>query len=78
INSPLTLIIFAFIPFIVFFTWKQNNRMLNAFMETRVETSAVNSNLENSLSGIRITKAFVSHDYQIDKFKRGNNRFKEA
>lgn len=78
INIPLTLIIFAFIPFIIFFTWKQKNRMLNAFMETRVETSAVNSNLENSLSGIRITKAFVSHEYEIDKFKRGNNKFKQA
>ena len=52
--------------------------MLKAFMETRVETSAVNSNLENSLSGIRITKAFVSHEYEIDKFKRGNNKFKKA
>ena len=78
INIPLTLIIFAFIPFIVLFTWKQKNKMLNAFMETRVETSAVNSNLENSLSGIRITKAFVSHEYEIDKFKRGNNKFKSA
>ncbi len=78
INIPLTLIIFAFIPFIVLFTWKQKNKMLNAFMETRVETSAVNSNLENSLSGIRITKAFVSHEYEIDKFERGNNRFKRA
>ncbi|MDV4150500.1 ABC transporter ATP-binding protein [Clostridium sp. AL.422] len=78
INIPLTLIIFAFIPFIVLFTWKQKNRMLNAFMETRVETSAVNSNLENSLSGIRITKAFVSHEHEIDKFKKGNNKFKKA
>lgn len=78
INIPLTLIIFAFIPFIVLFTWKQKNRMLNAFMETRVETSAVNSNLENSLSGIRITKAFVSHEHEIDKFKKGNNKFKNA
>lgn len=78
INIPLTLIIFAFIPFIVLFTWKQKNRMLNAFMETRIETSAVNSNLENSLSGIRITKAFVSHEHEIDKFQNGNNRFKKA
>ena len=78
INIPLTLIIFAFIPFIVLFTWKQKNKMLNAFMETRVETSAVNSNLENSLSGIRITKAFVSHNHEIDKFQSGNNRFKRA
>ena len=78
INIPLTLIIFAFIPFIVLFTWKQKNKMLNAFMETRIETSAVNSNLENSLSGIRITKAFVSHNHEIDKFENGNNRFKRA
>ena len=78
INIPLTLIIFAFIPFIVLFTWKQKNKMMNAFMETRIETSAVNSNLENSLSGIRITKAFVSHDHEIDKFEKGNNKFKNA
>ena len=78
INIPLTLIIFAFIPFIVLFTWKKKNKMLNAFMETRVETSAVNSNLENSLSGIRITKAFVSHKNEIEKFKKGNNKFKKA
>ena len=78
INIPLTLIIFAFIPFIVLFTWKQKNKMLNAFMETRVETSEVNSNLENSISGIRITKAFVSHDYEINKFQNGNNKFKKA
>ena len=78
INISLTLIIFAFIPFIVLFTWKQKNKMLNAFMETRVETSEVNSNLENSISGIRITKAFVSHDYEINKFQNGNNKFKKA
>ena len=78
INIPLTLIIFAFIPFIVLFTWRQKNKMLNDFMETRVETSAVNSNLENSLSGIRITKAFVSHEYEIKKFKKGNKKFKNA
>ncbi len=78
INIPLTLIIFAFIPFIVIFTWKQKNKMMTAFMETRVETSAVNSNLENSLSGIRITKAFVSHNHEINKFEMGNNRFKNA
>ena len=78
INIPLTLIIFAFIPFIVFFTWKQKHRMKSVFMETRVETSAVNSNLENSLSGIRITKAFVSHKHEIKKFERGNNKFINA
>lgn len=78
INIPLTIIIFAFIPFIVLFTWKQKNKMRNVFMETRVETSAVNSNLENSLSGIRITKAFVSHKHEVNKFEKGNKKFIKA
>ncbi|MBC5625973.1 ABC transporter ATP-binding protein [Clostridium sp. NSJ-49] len=78
INFPLTLIIFAFVPFIVMFTWKQRTRMNNAFMETRVETSEVNSNLENSISGIRISKSYVSHNYEKKKFNKGNEKFKAA
>lgn len=75
INIPLTLIIFAFIPLIVLFTMKQRDRMNKAFLETRVETGAVNANLENSISGIRVSKAFVSHEYEEEKFEEGNNKF---
>lgn len=78
INIPLTLIIFAFVPFIVLFTMKKRKKMKNAFMETRVETSSVNSNLENSISGIRITKAFVADDLEHKKFDEGNEKFKKA
>lgn len=78
INIPLTVLIFAFIPFIVYFSMKQKNRMHNAFMETRVETSEVNSNLENSLSGIRVTKAFTAQKHELIKFKEGNEKFKSA
>lgn len=78
INIPLTLIVFAFVPFIVLFTWKQRHRMNNAFMETRVETSQVNSTLENSIAGIRISKAFVANEYEEKKFIKGNLRFKQA
>jgi len=78
INIKLTLIIFAFIPFIIIFTLNRRKRMNNAFMETRVETSEVNSNLENSLSGIRITKSFVSKDHELKKFNKGNEKFKSA
>ena len=78
INIPLTVLIFAFIPFIVYFSMKQKKRMHNAFMETRVETSEVNSNLENSLSGIRVTKAFTAQKHELIKFKEGNEKFKSA
>lgn len=78
INIPLTILVFAFVPFIVIFTLKKRKKMNKVFMETRVHTSAINSTLENSIAGIRISKAFVAHEYENEKFNNGNNRFKEV
>ena len=78
INLPLTILIFAFVPFIVIFTLKKRKKMNKCFMETRVHTSAINSTLENSISGIRISKAFVAEEYENEKFNKGNNKFKEV
>ncbi|SFC56176.1 ABC transporter ATP-binding protein [Clostridium uliginosum] len=75
INIPLTLIVFAFIPPIVIFTMYQRKRMNKAFMNTKVETGAVNANLQNSISGISISKAFVSHNSEEKKFEDGNKKF---
>ncbi|MDY6012437.1 ABC transporter ATP-binding protein [Clostridium sp.] len=78
INIALTLIIFAFIPIIVIFTLRQRRKMAKAFLNTRVETGFVNSTLENSISGIKVSKAFVSRDYEVNKFEEGNSKFKKA
>ena len=78
INVPLTILIFAFIPFIVIFTVFERKKMSRAFMETKVETGAVNAALENSISGIKISKAFVSHKSEEKKFEEGNERFMNA
>ena len=42
-----------------------------AFLNSKVETGAVNANLENSISGIKISKAFVSHKSEQKKFEEG-------
>ena len=78
INIPLTLIIFAFIPLLIWFSMKQRVRMSDAFMETRVTVGEVNANLENSISGIRVSKAFNNNSYEIDKFQEGNHAFGKA
>ncbi|QSX04752.1 ABC transporter ATP-binding protein [Sedimentibacter sp. zth1] len=78
INIPLTLIIFAFIPLLVWFSMKQRIKLSEAFMNTRVKIGEVNANLENSISGIRVSKAFNNYDYEIDKFQEGNNAFGRA
>lgn len=78
INVPLTIIVFAFIPVLLWFTSIKRLKMKKAFMETRVKTGEVNAALENSISGVRVTKAFTNTEHELEKFHKHNNLFKEA
>lgn len=78
INVPLTLIIFAFIPFIIWFAVVQRKNMMKAFRGQKQEIGKVNSTIESSLSGIRVSKSFTNEDYELKKFLKGNNSFKEV
>lgn len=78
INVVLTLIIFAILPFIIWYSLDKRKKMLDAFMERREKTSIINSNLQNSISGIRVSKAFVNSENEFEKFKIGNDEFKNS
>ncbi|MBR6563797.1 MAG: ABC transporter ATP-binding protein [Clostridia bacterium] len=78
INIYLTLIIYAIIPFIVFFAVKMRKKMKAAFTKTREEVAEVNANVETSISGIRVSRAYTSEWHEIDKFDTANERFKTA
>ncbi len=78
INVPLTIIVFAALPVVVFFAVKMRTRMNDAFHQTRVEIAEVNANLENSIAGIRVTKAYTCDEFESKKFKRFNESFKRA
>ena len=78
INIYLTLIIYAIIPFIVFFAVKMRKKMKAAFTKTREEVAEVNANVETSISGIRVSRAYTSESHEIDKFDTANERFKTA
>lgn len=78
INIPLTLIIFAFIPLLVWFAIKKRVKMSKAFTETRVQVGEVNATLENSISGIRVAKAFANKEYEVNRFQENNKRFQNA
>lgn len=78
INLPLTLIVFSVVPVIVIFSMKLRVRMSDTFMETRVTIGEVNATLENSISGIRVSKAFSNKEKEIDKFQKNNTAFQQA
>lgn len=78
INLTLTLIIFSCLPFVVFFAVKMRRNMSEAFLKTREEIAEVNANLENSIAGIRVSRAYSSSEYEEKKFKKYNDNFQKA
>lgn len=78
ISVPLTLIIFALVPLLIFFASIMRKRMGKAFTRTREEVAEVNAGLENSISGVRVAKAFNNSKYEEKKFKKDNNSFVKA
>lgn len=78
INVQLTIIIFIFIPILIFFAIRMRKDMSEAFSESRVKVGAINANLTNAISGIRVSKAFNNAHYEEEKFEYGNQEFVEA
>lgn len=78
IEWRLTLIIFACVPILVFISLFMRKRMDEAFTATRVETAVINANLESSISGIRVTKAYNNEEFEEKKFEKGNSSFVKA
>ncbi len=74
INVPLTLIIFASIPFMVLSLIFFRKRMKNAFKESREQTGLINSQIEDSLLGIRVVKSFANEDVEQAKFDKSNKK----
>jgi ABC-type multidrug transport system, ATPase and permease components len=78
IEWRLTLIIFSFIPLMLIYSVKKRNKMESSFREVRKKIADVNAQLENSISGIRVAKAFTNEEYEIEKFNEGNEAFSDA
>ncbi len=78
IHVGLTLIVFACVPFLVVISYSLRRKMRKAFRDTRSAMAEINASLENSISGIRVTKAFTNADKEKEKFEEGNEKFKTA
>jgi len=74
-NILLTLLIFAVLPFMVYFTRFFNKKMRLAFKESRQQVGEINAQVEDSLLGIRVVKSFANEQLEEDKFDAGNEEF---
>lgn len=78
INGWLALAAFIVLPFMFWFALVLNKRMRAAFKSNRVKIAAINEQIEDNLSGIRVVKSFANEDIENDKFKIGNDGFLAA
>jgi len=75
VNVPLTLLLFALIPLMLVCITKFRIRMRRAFKWQRSELGEINSHVEDSLLGIRVSKSFANEDVEEARFEEGNERF---
>ena len=78
INGWLALAAFIVLPFMFWFALVLNKRMRAAFKSNRVKIAAINEQIEDNLSGIRVVKSFANEDIENEKFKTGNDGFLAA
>ena len=78
INLTLTLVTFAFVPVIGIYAFVLNKKMKVAFKTNRARIADINSQIEDSLSGVRAVKSFGNESIELEKFRSGNERFVES
>ena len=78
ISWKLALIIFAFLPVLIVIAVFSRKNMTKAFQKSREEIGNINSCLENSIAGIRVTKAYVNAEHEQNRFENNNLAFVKA
>ena len=74
-NVPLTLLMFAVLPFMLVFAKHFNSKMRRIFKERNKQVGEINAQVEDSLLGIRVVKSFANEAIEEEKFRKGNLRF---
>ncbi len=78
INWILALIIFACVPLLIVVTAHFRHQMRTAMRESKIAMAEINTSLESSISGIRVTKAFTNTKKEQEKFEKSNESFVKA
>ena len=74
-NIPMTLMMFAVLPFMLYFAKHFNTKMRQIFKERNKQVGEINAQVEDSLLGIRVVKSFANEEIEEKKFADGNAKF---
>lgn len=78
VDYRLALSMIAVVPITVLITAKQLKAIKAAFHNIRKHFSSLNTFVQENVSGNRVVKAFAKEDYEISKFNKENDGYRDA
>ena len=78
INWKLSLVLAVITAVLWAYNVRANQRMRTVFMENRRRIAGINSQLEDSLGGMRVVKSFANEDVEREKFAASNEAYLES
>ncbi|TAH64652.1 MAG: ABC transporter ATP-binding protein [Anaerolineaceae bacterium] len=78
VDYRLAICMIAVMPLTVYVTYKQLKTVKPAFHNIRRHFSSLNTFVQENVSGNRVVKAFAKEDYEITKFNRENDGYRDA
>lgn len=75
INRMLAVPMLILVVLMLVFSYGQNKKMQETFMDNRRKIGDINSSLQDTLAGIRVVQAFANERIEQEKFNRSNENF---
>ena len=75
INRMLAVPMLILVVFMLVFSYGQNKKMQETFMDNRRKIGDINSSLQDTLAGIRVVQSFANERIEQEKFNRSNENF---
>lgn len=75
INRMLAVPMLILVVLMLVFSYGQNKKMQETFMDNRRKIGDINSSLQDTLAGIRVVQSFANERIEKEKFNRSNENF---
>ena len=75
INWRLAIPMLVLVVVMLIFSYGQNRKMQETFMDNRRKIGDINSSLQDTLSGIRVVQSFANERIEQEKFEKSNEGF---
>lgn len=78
VDWRLSLALLCIVPVAIYYVISLRIKMRDASLQVKERVGQINADIESSISGARVAKAFTNEAYEREKFDKGNARFVHA